>query len=147
VEKQYWVKVVGYDSAMTPKVVYEKRHVIYNDAVADFNRNLDNYKILVRSQSRHLDDIHLYEEKIEYRKTKPDCCLYCKFSKKGRGGCLECHNPENFAIFENLGPYTLSGYAGEGDSGKFNSSYIKVSPKVDFLGICKNYQRKPDIDN
>ena len=89
-------------------VYSSEEYLIRKDAYAEFERNVRNYSILVKAESKPLNDIQVYAEKIEYRKIDPDCCMNCKFCKIdrimrfGRDKCLVCTNPENFIMFKNL---------------------------------------------
>lgn len=84
------------------------------EAECDFKRNVSNYRVLVKATGRPLDDITVFQEKIEYRKIDPDCCYNCVFCNRVFDRCtggghkeysrchLVCENPENFTVFEGM---------------------------------------------
>lgn len=84
------------------------------DAEKQFNRDVRNYSFIVKAESKPVDDIWVYADKIEYRKIDPDCCFNCEFCNREYDRCrtahhhpyarysLVCENPENFKFFEDL---------------------------------------------
>lgn len=90
--------------------------LLHKDAEEDFERQVRNYKTLVMAETRPVDDMSVYADKIDYHKIDPDCCLNCVFCRRDNHHCqrrpdrcyhspfgdLVCTNPENFVFFENL---------------------------------------------
>lgn len=93
------------------------------EADIEFDRTVKNYTIIVKAQSKPVDDISVYAEKIEYVLIDPDCCFNCKYCNHWYDRCgtahhrpynrshLVCENPENFTVFQNMvGPRPYSDF-------------------------------------
>ena len=90
-----------------------ERFYVLKDAEREFDRNVRNYSFLVKAESKPIDDIEAYADRIDYRKVDPDCCMNCEFCSRKREIAgprrgipafdgLVCINPENFKFFENM---------------------------------------------
>jgi hypothetical protein len=47
-----------------------------------FAKCVKNYTFLVKAESKPIDNIKIYADKIKYRKIDPDCCMNCLFCRK-----------------------------------------------------------------
>lgn len=125
-----------------------------------FAKCVKNYTFLVKAESKPIDNIKIYADKIKYRKIDPDCCMNCLFCRKKYQNETEipygkyelvCVNAANFNIFDVFPPDCE---CDEHDSHGFKPNHrpkqLKVRPKVDFNGLCERYIRrepKPDCEN
>lgn len=138
IQNIYVVKVINASNSRFPVLLVEKQFHNKSQAIMEFKKQVDNYSALVKSQSRCLDDINLYKEKINYRKIDPDCCLNCKFCHNDHTGIhLECHNRNNF-VFEPGCPHDHQHH--------HTDEFLRIFPKVQNNGICDNYQRRDKND-
>lgn len=70
-----------------------------------FNTCVQRYNSLVKAETQDFNTIDIYKDKIGYKKTQPDCCMFCEWSRMPTPldmwhKCpgyphLECHNPDN----------------------------------------------------
>lgn len=79
----------------------------YKKIEKEFETCVQRYDSLVKSETQDFRDIDIYKDKIGYEETKPDCCAFCKWSRRIHRmhdeHChhhkdhfkLECHNPKN----------------------------------------------------
>ena len=138
VQNVYVVKVINASNYRYPVLLVEKQFYNKSQAIMEFKKQVENYSTLVKSQSRCLDDINLYKEKINYRKIDPDCCLNCRFCHNDHTGMhLECHNRNNF-VFEPGCPNDNHHY--------HTDEFLRIFPKVQNNGICDNYKRRDKTD-
>ena len=138
VQNVYVVKVINASNYRYPVLLVEKQFYNKSQAIMEFKKQVENYSTLVKSQSRCLDDINLYKEKINYRKIDPDCCLNCRFCYNDHTGMhLECHNRNNF-VFEPGCPNDNHHYHVD--------EFLRIFPKVQNNGICDNYKRRDKTD-
>lgn len=81
----------------------------YEFMLKKYNEYVINYTSLVKAETRGLQDMEVYSEKIGYRYTKPKCCATCKWCRKTRTpknhivgvtGKLECYNPKNLKDYQ-----------------------------------------------
>lgn len=106
----YQVQVVNYFSTYEPLIIVTKPELgeslifDYDYALKIYCDYIKSYTALVRAETRDLQDISNYAEKLEYHLTCPQCCITCKWAKKpcseykhviGALNKLECHNPKN----------------------------------------------------
>lgn len=140
VQTIYVVKVINASNYRYPVLLVEKQFDNKSEAIMEFKKQVENYSTLVKSQSRSLDDINLYKEKINYHKIDPDCCLNCRFCHNDHTGMhLECHNRNNF-VFEPGCPHDH--YPNHYHTDEF----LRIFPKVHNNGICDNYKRRDKTD-
>lgn len=79
--------------------------VDYDYALKLFNSYVEQYKNLVKAETRDIQDIEVYKEKIGYELTCPKCCETCKWIKHhtidrsskyyNPFARLQCTNPAN----------------------------------------------------
>lgn len=125
----------------------------YSYALKLYNEYVDNYTTLVKAETRDMQDMSIYADKVNYRITCPACCITCKWAQKRKTpgdhivkvtGRLECHNPKN-----------VSEYNFDTDSGnskhiperpcppyyKPNNDFkLTLHPNVQPFGVCDNYE-------
>ena len=92
------------DLLMTiPEEGYESDYAKIEKA---FDTCVQRYDSLVKSETQDFRDIDIYKDKIGYEKVEPECCMFCRWSRRMYGmhdehcyskDCtkLECHNPKN----------------------------------------------------
>lgn len=140
VQTIYVVKVINASNYRYPVLLVEKQFDNKSEAIMEFKKQVENYSTLVKSQSRSLDDINLYKEKINYHKIDPDCCLNCRFCHNDHTGMhLECHNRNNF-VFEPGCPHYHH------QNHYHTDEFLRIFPKVHNNGICDNYKRRDKTD-
>lgn len=86
-----------------------KKYDTLREAEIEFDKCVKNYSLVVKTESKPVDDIWVYAQKIQYRKIDPDCCMNCEFSEKKRelkGRCgretIVCGNPDNFKFYNDV---------------------------------------------
>lgn len=152
----YQVQVTNYFSAPEPLVILvlpedgKPPLTDYGVALKMFNECVENYKQLVKAETRDFQDIDVFKERINYKVTCPECCETCKFSKHHHtpgnfvfsvDKRLECTNPKvhneyQFDIPKNV-PYTLG-------NNKYSYHHVNsliLHPHVEPFGICKHYEK------
>lgn len=83
----YQIQVVNYFTGPEPLIIFEApdldEPVITDLKVATkiYNDCVQNYTALVKAETRDLQDIDVYKEKIEYKEICPECCATCKWCK------------------------------------------------------------------
>jgi len=109
------VKIIKYKGLdEEPETMFDESYYTLDEANRNFDIMVRNYVFLVKAETKPVDDIKLYSERIQYHHIDTDCCLNCEFStnkpEKLRPHrpheCkpieLRCMNPDNFIIFENI---------------------------------------------
>jgi len=111
----YTIKVISYfygdegiqvvpASGEPPIVIFD-----YDEAFKRYTKYVIDYKALLKAQTRDIQDIDIYREKIDYQDTCPRCCATCRWCKRfkskddvifGREGKFECWNPNNEKEFD-----------------------------------------------
>lgn len=142
-----------------PIVIYD-----YDEAFNLYNKYVIDYKALLKAQTRDIQDIDIYREKIDYEDTCPRCCATCKWCKRfnspddvifGREGKFECWNPANEREFdfdykdENFPrpdprfdkPSHFYGEKAPPHAIELEeATATKLHPVVQPLGVCKRYE-------
>lgn len=105
-KNQYQVEVLNCFSAEVPEQIYVQSGIVYYGFANELYESMvSNYKHLIKCEEKHLGDINLYKEKIDYKHV--ECCKNCEFAKTFQVYCddkfhmheiYECHNPKNFII-------------------------------------------------
>ena len=142
--EEWTVKVVTPGKEDDPIVVYKETYQDYKAAMDDFNSTIGKYTALVKAQSRPIDDMTIYSEKVGYRKMDlPKCCwtcANCRFEMKrcgGRLGVLTCGNPEVLNL--------LTGGSIECPDLR-KGSFSEVRPKVEADWTCDWWKEKSEKD-
>ena len=128
---------------------YEKALKIYHEYVEIYTR-------LVKAETRPMQDMDIYAEKVGYHHTCPKCCATCRWVRKrqtrndyiyGISNKLECHNPKNCAELD----FDLDCRAGRYEPGRWNEPKhwrpkkhhpLDLHPNVTAFGVCNNYETK-----
>lgn len=110
------VKIIKYNGLdEESETMFDESYDTIEAANFNFKRMVENYVFLIKAESKPIDDIKLYADRIEYHHIDTDCCLNCEFSaerpdrlrpfKPGhipfKPTSLFCENPDNFVIFRN----------------------------------------------
>lgn len=115
--------------------------------------NDEIYTRLVKAETRPMQDMDIYAEKVGYHHTCPKCCATCKWAKRcktpddyiyGISNKLECHNPKNCTELD----FDLDHRAGHCEPGRWNEPrhwrskehhLLDLHPNVTMFGVCDNY--------
>ena len=100
--RSYTIRVVSFYGLDNPLCIYNQKIDKYDDAEVSFEEQKKNYTLLVKTETRPISDIALYNEKVDYKETQPECCFFCKFAYMNMKHKLECHNPKNFECYLDL---------------------------------------------
>lgn len=148
---------------------YEKD---YDKIMHQFNVCVERYNSLVVAETKDFNDIDIYAKNIGYENTQPECCAFCKWSRKCRlnahYGCkdmpmLECHCPDNQAKFQYMvdDPHFkmphAHRYCNDGwqklpwmhdnplDKHCNHDSLDPIFPRVGIFGKCKNFEKQKPL--
>lgn len=162
--KAYQVEVVNCFSAPDDLIIVsrpdDREPLIFdrNYAKKLYDDYVKSYSNLVKAETRDLQDMSVYADKVGYTLTCPKCCVTCKWAcrrvvKNGHydwthksTGRLECRNPLNQKEYQlpniesNKQPYpvcTQPPYCN-----KDGSTPVVLYPKVQAFGLCYNYQKR-----
>ena len=162
--KAYQVDVVNCFSAPDDLIIISKpdneEDLILDQTYAKklYDEYVKNYSNLIKAETRDVQDMHTYADKVGYTLTCPKCCVTCKWAyrrntKNGHydmvyasTGKLECRNPLNQKEYKlpninsNINPYptcTQPPYCN-----KDGSTTIVLYPRVQDFGVCYNYQKR-----
>ena len=126
----------------------------------------------MQAEVKDFRDIDIYKDKIGYKETHPDCCMFCKWCRRSDrfdywNHChtypkLECHNPDNEIKFtymvddDGFPSDKCHRYCPDGwkklpwmDEDPFKRIPLRgdeilnrIFPHVDPFGVCKGFDRK-----
>lgn len=149
-------------------VLFEDQYEDYNKALEKFNELVSQYRILVNAETRGVQDISIYAEKINFRTIDPDCCKNCIWAKpvpyrqqlfndwKRHRQRMVCMNPNVVKLEEDFYPRDpksrmIDPRQPHPDNRYRNEEHfyhqerqhfdLDLSPYTREDGICDNYQR------
>lgn len=156
-----------------PEKGYE---IDYREAQRAFDQFVKRYRALIVSEVADFRDVEVYKDRIDYKKTHPNCCQFCEWSRPchaskhhcGQSWQLECHNPANYQAFTpfldeppfaNCGKQQSHRYCKQADGWSKlpwqkeppiltrDRSMEPIYPRVEPFGICKNFAPLKRKDN
>lgn len=144
----YQVEVWCYFIDQDPIRLVSENFDIYDLAVAFYKKNVESYTALVKAETRKMQSVWMFADKIGYHRICPDCCVVCKHAKK------ICGMPHDFQLECTHGMLLKEINRQEFDDGCIHDkdrcavfhehSYLPLHPRVDCDGICKFFERRKD---
>lgn len=123
----------------------------YPKAVEIYESYVTTYTSLVKAETKDIQDMDIYAEKVGYHHVSPECCATCKWCQEHkdtrmpghRRQKLECHSPKNVNEFN----FDID----RRDSPCHHDVYphwhhpqlrpMPIFPYVKPLGLCDNYEK------
>ena len=115
----------------------------------------NKYTNLVKAETRDMQDMSIYADKVNYKLTCPACCITCKWAQKRKTpkdyvvnvtGKLECHNPKNITEYNFDIDCENSIHIKERPCPPYykpkNDFKLTLHPNVQPFGLCDNYARR-----
>lgn len=118
----------------------------YGKIKKEFDICVQRYNSLVKAETKDFRDIDIYKDRIGYKKTHPECCMFCKWCKKHDCHCnedlvLECHNPDNQKKFSYMVDFPEFPH---GRPKRYNYGWQKL-PWMDFSPFRPDWHREDGI--